>query len=67
MVVVADGEPLCCLILGGTLAGGFGFQERLGWFLQLGLHVIPYGALGCGLYWPTALACSVIYPSLKEP
>ena len=45
--------------------GGFGFQERFGWFLQLGLYVLPYGALGCGLYWPTTLACFVI-KSLTE-
>ena len=44
---------------------GFGFQERLGWFLQLGLYVLLYGALVGGLYWPTSLACSTII-SLTE-
>ena len=39
-------------------AGGFGFQKRLGWFLQLGLYVLLYRALVGGLYWPTSLACS---------
>ena len=28
---------------------GFGFEERLGWFLQLGLYVLLYGPLGGGL------------------
>ena len=50
---------------GAHAHGGLGFQERLGWFLQLELYVLPYGALGCGLYWPTTLACSDI-KSLTE-
>ena len=32
-----DEEPYCCCVAGGTYGGGFGFYERLGWFLQLGL------------------------------
>ena len=44
---------------------GLGFQERIWWFLQLELYVLPYRALGCGLYWPTTLACSAI-KSLTE-
>ena len=32
-----DEDPNCYYAAGGTYGGGFGFQERLGWFLQLGL------------------------------
>ena len=34
------------------------FQERFGWFLQLGLYVLLYKVMAGGLCWPTALACS---------
>ena len=60
-----DEDPYCCCAAGGTYGGGFGFQGRLGWFLQLGLYVFLYGAVVGGLYWPTVLACSAII-SLTE-
>ena len=62
-----DEDPYywCCCVAGGTYTGGFGFQERLGWFLQLGLYVLVCWALVGGLYWPTTLACSTII-SLTE-
>ena len=62
-----DEDPYCCCccVAGGTYAGGFGFQERLGWFLQLGLYVLLYWALVGGLYWPTTLEFSAI-KSLTE-
>ena len=59
-----DEDPYCCYVAGSTYGGGFGFQERLGWFLQLGLYVLLYGAVVGSLYWPTTLACSAI-KSLK--
>ena len=55
-----DEDSYCCCAAEGTYAGGFGFQERLGWFLQLGLYVLLYWALVDGLYWPTTLACLAI-------
>ena len=50
---------------GGHTLEVFGFQERLGWFLELGLYVLLYWALVDGLYWPTTMACSAI-KSLTE-
>ena len=35
--VVEMGSHTVAAQKGGTYGGGFGFQERLGWFLQLGL------------------------------
>ena len=32
-----DEDPCYCCVAGGIYGGGFGFQERFGWFLQLGL------------------------------
>ena len=69
-----DEDPYCCCAAGGTYGGGFSFQERLGWFLQLGLYELLYGAVVGGLYWPTVLACigpqywlvQPSYPLLKE-
>ena len=62
-----DEDPYCCYCsaAAGAYAGGFGFQERLGWFLQLGLYVLLYWALVGGLYYPTTLECSAI-KSLTE-
>ena len=60
-----DEDPYCYCAVGGTYGGGFGFQERLGWFLQLGLYVLLYGAVVGGLYWPTILACSSIISLTK--
>ena len=62
-----DEDPYYCYCCAAAemYAGGFGFQERLGWFLQLGLYVLFYWALVGGLYWSTTLACSAI-KSLTE-
>ena len=62
-----DEDPYCCCfyVARGTYAGGFGFQERLGWFLQLGLYVFLYWALVGSLYWPTTLACLAIISLTK--
>ena len=61
-----DEDPYCCCAAGGTYGRGFGFLERLGWFLQLGLYVLLYGAVVGGLYWPTILACSAIISITEE-
>ena len=47
---VSDEKPYHCYAAGGIYGGGFGFQEKLGWFLKLGLYVLLYGALVGGLY-----------------
>ena len=39
-MVVAEARMRILVVVvqaGGTYGGGFGFQERLGWLLQLGL------------------------------
>ena len=50
VVVFEMRNHICCCAARGTYGGGFGFQERSGWFLQLGLYVLLYGALVGGLY-----------------
>ena len=45
-MVVAVFDMVAVLMRNHTV----GFQERLGWFLQLGLYVLLYGALVGGLY-----------------
>ena len=54
-----DEDPYCCRAVGGTYSGGFGFQERLGWFLQLGLYVLLYGAMAGGLWLVLAHSISL--------